>query len=625
MQECMRAFTLSHNAASCFCAANRGGCLVDALQRECRIVVTGPTTLMALLNSLRMGFRTLAIQKRSSEVWQVLAAVKTEFGKYGEVLEKVRRKGDMPRRTLVYTALLMAVTAAAGVVVMDRASAAQPQIPGVSLVGNEATTDCVDRAPAAQRQIPGVSLVGGDATARSVTLGIDKSIMIDLPRDIKEVLVASPAIANAVVRSSRRAYIIGNKVGQTNVFFLDADGKQMAGFDIAVTRDLDGLRAALKRALPGTDVDIEGVADGVELTGNVATPLEAQKAFNLASRLVGSNDKVVNDITVHGNDQVMLKVTIAEMDRTVIKQLGVNLNGSLSLGTSVVNFNNNNPFPVNGAPSTLAIAPAVTANNILTALGTPAIAPSALNPAGTPASGLSSSAPGTIGGTFGGVTANLQAMEQVGMARTLAEPTLTAISGESAHFLVGGQFPYPTQATSIGSLPGISFQNFGVALSFTPVVLSEGRISLHVATEVSELNDAISVTVAGTTVPGLSVRRADTTVEIPSGGTLAMAGMLQEQTKQTITGFPGLMQVPILGTLFKSNDYLNSQTELVALVTPYIVRAVAQKDLSRPDDGFADASDPASVLLGRLNRIYGVGGIPDPPENYRGKYGFILD
>ena len=173
--------------------------------------------------------------------------------------------------------------------------------------------------------------------------------------------------------------------------------------------------------------------------------------------------------------------------------------------------------------------------------------------------------------------------------------------------------------------PTIQFQNFGVSLTFTPVVLSEGRISLNMLTEVSQLDPQNSVTVAGTTVPGLTVRRADTTVEIPSGGSLAIAGMIQEQTKQDITGFPGLMEVPILGPLFKSRDYLNNLTELVVLVTPYVVRAVAEKDLSRPDDGFADPSDPATVLLGRLNRIYGVGGITDPPDNYRGKYGFILD
>jgi Flp pilus assembly protein, secretin CpaC len=161
---------------------------------------------------------------------------------------------------------------------------------------------------------------------------------------------------------------------------------------------------------------------------------------------------------------------------------------------------------------------------------------------------------------------------------------------------------------------------------FTPVVLSEGRISLKVSTEVSELAPENSVTMAGTTVPGLTVRRAETTVEISSGGSLAMAGMMQEETKQTITGFPGLMQLPILGTLFKSRDYRNNQTELMILVTPYIVHAVAQKQLSRPDDGFADPNDQSSVLLGRLNRIYGAAGkTAPPPSEYRGKYGFILD
>ena len=434
-----------------------------------------------------------------------------------------------------------------------------------------------------------VIVVTSDFESRSVALGINKSVVLDFPRDIKDVLVADPKIANAVIRSSRRAYIIGNEPGQTNVFFFDAEGKQMAGLDIAVTRNLNGIRAAIRQLLPDADIRVEGIGEGVILSGTVASQAEAQQAFDLAARLIGvgtaeavAGTKVVNAILVRGRDQVMLKVTVAEMDRNVIKQLGINLSGSAGFGSAVVNFNTSNPFPINGTPS-------------------------------------SSVSPG-----YKGITATIQAMEQVGIVRTLAEPTLAAISGESAHFLVGGSFPYPVPA-SLGQPPAIQFQNYGVALNFTPVVLSEGRISLHVATEVSQLDPTTSITIAGTTVPGLTVRRADTTVEIPSGGTLAMAGMLQEQTKQAITGLPGLMQLPILGTLFKSNDYLNSQTELVALVTPYVVRAVAQKDLSRPDDGFADPSDPASVLLGRLNRIYGVGGIPDPPDNYRGKYGFILD
>jgi len=280
-------------------------------------------------------------------------------------------------------------------------------------------------------------------------------------------------------------------------------------------------------------------------------------------------------------------VTIAEVQRQIIKQLGINLSGSAGYGSAVVNFNNTNPFPISGTPNS-----------------------------GIP----------NIGGTFKSVTANLQAMEQSGVIRILAEPTLTAISGETANFLAGGSFPYPTPPTTAGGAPGFAFQNFGVGLVFTPVVLSEGRISLKVSTEVSELSPENSVTMAGTTVPGLRVRRAETTVEISSGGSLALAGMIQEETKQTISGFPGLMQLPVLGSLFKSRDYRNNQTELMVLVTPYIVRAVAQKELSRPDDGFADPNDQSTVLLGRLNRIYGAAGkTAPPPSEYRGKYGFILD
>jgi pilus assembly protein CpaC len=235
-------------------------------------------------------------------------------------------------------------------------------------------------------------------------------------------------------------------------------------------------------------------------------------------------------------------------------------------------------------------------------------------------------------------------METAGVIHMLAEPNLTAISGETATFVAGGEFPvlngFSCSSTTPGAAstcqPSIDFKKFGVSLNFTPVVLSEGRISLKVMTEVSDLSsqNALTIAIPGTTpgtagssatVPSIRTRRAETTVEIPSGGSLAMAGMIQNSTKQSISGLPGLMELPILGPLFKSRDYVNQQTELMVLVTPYVVRSVAQKDLSRPDDGFADPSDPAAVLLGRLNRIYGVGAPPDAPDNYHGKYGFILD
>src|ERR1700722_4174740 len=190
----------------------------------------------------------------------------------------------------------------------------------------------------------------GQMNARSLSLGIGKSIVIGLPRDIKDVLVADPKIANAVVRSAQRAYIIGAAVGQTNVVFFDSDGQQIAAYDIAVKRDLNGVRAALKQALPNARIEIEGVADGVMLTGAVSSPVEAQQAGDIAARLVGGADKVVNSIAVRGRDQVMLKVTVAEVARNIVKQMGIDLSGTLNYGTAVVNFNNVTPFTANNSP-----------------------------------------------------------------------------------------------------------------------------------------------------------------------------------------------------------------------------------------------------------------------------------
>ena len=439
----------------------------------------------------------------------------------------------------------------------------------------------------------------GQMNARFLALGIGKSVVIDLPRDIKDVLVADPKIANAVVRSAQRAYIIGAAIGQTNIVFFDSAGQQIAAYDIAVKRDLNGIRAALKATLPNADIQIEGLGDGVMLSGSAASPVEAQQAGDLAARLTGSPEKVVNSIAVRGRDQVMLKVTLAEVQRSVIKQLGIDLTAKMAYGTSVVEFKNSNPF-------TASKAPLVPENALTTSFGA------------TPS-----------------VTATLRAMESAGVVRTLAEPNLTAISGESATFISGGEFPIPTGVScqpTAGNVIGsctqtVSFKKFGISLNFTPVVLTEGRISLRVMTEVSEISteNALTGGAGGTTIPSIKTRRAETTLEIPSGGAMAMAGLIQDQTKQAINGFPGLMQLPILGTLFRSRDFVNNQTELMVIVTPYIVRAVAQKDLSRPDDGFANASDPQADLLGSINRIYGVPGRVEPARNYRGTYGFITD
>jgi pilus assembly protein CpaC len=459
-------------------------------------------------------------------------------------------------------------------------------------------------ALAAERPIPSVASSGGYLNARHLALGIGKSVVIDLPRDVKDVLVADPKIANAVVRSAQRAYIIGATVGQTNIVFFDADGQQIAAYDIAVTRDLNGIRAMLKHVLPNADIRVEGIGPDVVLSGTVGSQAESQTAFDIAARLldVGTakiapeGSKVVNAITVRGRDQVMLKVVVAEVQRNVIKQLGVDLSANMNYGTAVVNFNNTNPFTANGR--------ALVSGNAATA---------GFGNSGTP--GVPS------------VQATVRAMESAGVMRTLAEPNLTAISGESANFLAGGEFPIPSgiSCTNGTCTPTITFKKFGISLNFTPVVLSEGRISLRVATEVSEVSNDNSIQISGTSVPSIKTRRADTTLEIPSGGSMAMAGLIQQQTKQAINGLPGLARLPVLGTLFRSRDYVNNNTELMVLVTPYIVRAVAQKDLSRPDDGFVASSDPQADLLGSINRIYGVPGRDPADRKYRGTYGFITD
>ena len=448
--------------------------------------------------------------------------------------------------------------------------------------------------------VPTVSVQAGDAElvrtspvargARFLALGIGKSIVVDLPRETKDVLVADPKIANAVVRSARRAYLIGVAPGQTSVVFFDTEGQQIVSYDIEVGRDASGVREALRKMMPNAMLNVDSVGDSVVLSGTVANAADAQQVVDAASRLVGDPKKVVNGLIIMGREQVLLKVTVAEVQRNVLKQLGVDLSGSIAMGSFAIGTPTNpfavtNPFTVqNQAPDTRI--PFV----------------------------------GTLPNASGSITATLRAMEQSGVLRMLAEPNLTAISGEAAKFLAGGEFPVPVPC-SAPCVPTNEWKTFGVALEFSPVVLSEGRISLRVSTEVSELTSLG----ATSSTPAIKVRRATSTVELPSGGSLTLAGLLQEQTKQNINGFPGLMNLPVLGTLFKSRDYQTSQSELIIIVTPYVVKPVARRELSRPDDGFADPADPASVLLGRINRVYGAPGQVDPRRAYHGKVGFIID
>lgn len=426
--------------------------------------------------------------------------------------------------------------------------------------------------------------------SRPLKVGLNKSVVIELTEDVRDVLVSNPAIADAVVRNARRVYVLGVAAGQANVFLFGSGGRQLASFDLSVEPDTGDLQRTIRRVLPDSSIRAEAVNGSIVLRGSAATPIDAKRAADIAAKFVGGEqEKVVNMITVAGKEQVNLRVTIAEVQRSVIKQLGVDLNAAGAAGNIAFSALTQNPFSLTGAP-------------------------------------LSSTA-GTLGYTNGSTSVNstFRALEQDGLIRTLSEPNLTAISGENASFLVGGEFPVPV-GQSDGEI-SIEFKQFGVSLDFVPVVLSEGNISLHVKTEVSELSNTGSLTLAGSglTIPALRVRRADTTVELPSGGSLVLAGLIKDDIRQSLDGVPGLMQLPVLGALFKSREYQRAQTELVVFVTPYIVNPVAASKLTRPDKNFAVPSDATGYFMNRLNRTYRLTGKGTSNGTYHGRFGFIYE
>lgn len=443
--------------------------------------------------------------------------------------------------------------------------------------------------PAAAQDAAHMSISpAGQAAPRDVRLGLGKSLVVDLPRDAKDVLVSNPLVADAVMRTARRAYLIGIEVGETNVFFFDAAGRQIAVLEVHVQRDLAGLSSQIRQLLPGSAVRVEAVNDNVVLTGSVRTPSDAVNAASIAARFVGDPERVLNMISSEDSEQVHLKVTVAEMRRNVLKQLGVNIRAMIDGGTQLA-VSTQTPFALGRVISDTIIE-------------------------------------GSFGNLASGdqLTLILRAMEERGLMRTLAEPTLSAISGESAEFLSGGEFPVIVGTDRDTGAPIIEFKEFGVGLAFTPVVHSGGRMTLKVRTEVSEVTQENAVVLNNLAVPGINTRRADTTVELPSGGSLVLAGLLQQNTRQAITGLPGLKDIPVLGALFRSRDYQSNETELVVIATPYLVKPTAPSQLTRPDRNFAPANDISAVLLGRLNRIYGVAGSA-PQGPYHGPVGFIVE
>lgn len=435
------------------------------------------------------------------------------------------------------------------------------------------------------------------ATHQRLTLPLDKAAVVQLDADARDVLVSNPELVDAVVRTPRRIFLLATKVGQTNAFFFDAQGKQILALDIRVEKDVVDLASLLKASMPNSAIQVQALNDNVILTGQVASALEATRAADLAARLTGDPKKVINMIGIAGGQQVMLKVRIAEMNRNVAKQFGINLAGAKIVGGSTpIGVSTSNQFNLVGQ----ALSDLSGGQFGQVCQGGSG---QSLNPFATLSQGAGNC---TINNNVQG---QLKALERVGLVHMLAEPNLTAVSGETAKFLAGGEFPVPASRDRDGNV-SVEFKPFGVGLSFTPVIVGPDRISLQLSSEVSELTNTGSFTLAGgsggagLTIPALSVRRTATTIELPSGGSFAVAGLMQHNTKQVIDGFPGVKDLPVLGALFRSRDFADDTTELVVLVSAYLVEPTSEAALAVPTDGFVAPSDPETILLGRLNAVY---------------------
>ncbi|MBP1861457.1 type II and III secretion system protein family protein [Rhizobium herbae] len=460
----------------------------------------------------------------------------------------------------------------------------------------------------------------GPGAKEAIKLGLNKAVVVDLPSDAHDILVADPSLADAVTRTSRRIYLFGKSIGQTNIFVFGPDGKEIVRLDIRIERDIAELEANLRRFIRDADISVEIVSDNIVLTGTVSTTLDSTTAADLAEAFLkggeattrnitaqGNNgdaaifaedrqtSQIVNLLRVEGEDQVTLKVTVAEVSRQVLKQLGF----SGSITGSGVDFSFSNPSNLGNATNTTA---------------------------------------STFHGSVGGfdLSSSMNAMEQAGVMRTLAEPSLTAISGQEAKLYVGGDYRLASGQEVTQEDDGsktvtreVESVEYGIELNFKPVVLGPGRISLFIETKVSEptfegsiVNGNSDASVPGQTYLAIRKREASTTVELPSGGSIVIAGLVQDNVRQAISGLPGMSKIPVFGALFRSKDFIRNESELVIIATPYLVRPVARSAISRPDDNFNPANDLESGFLGHVNRIYGATG-KKPEGRYYGSVGFI--
>lgn len=420
-------------------------------------------------------------------------------------------------------------------------------------------------APAAAQTISG-------KPANEIDLSVGAGRMIRLDSAMSDFFIANPAIADVQIRSANQLYIFGKGAGETTVFATNATGKVIYSATVRVGNNIDSVGQMLSVAMPQSQIQVTPMNGMILLTGTVSNPADVEDAERLVQAFVGSGTQVMSRLKTATPLQVMLKVTIAEVSRSVLKNVGTNITsrdpggsngigGIIGRGGQVGTFTPGEPFKFT-------------------------------RPEGTSAAGLLFSALGLD------IAAQVTANETSGLATILAEPTLAALSGETASFLAGGQFPIPVSNGLSGTT--IEYKNYGVSLSFSPTVLEDGRISMRISPEVSDISANQSVTLNGFEIPAIITRRTETTVELGSGQSFMISGLLQNNANNSVERTPFLGNLPVLGALFRSNGFRRNQTELVIVVTPYLVKPVNAAKIALPTDGFQNANDAERLLLDKM-------------------------
>lgn len=444
-------------------------------------------------------------------------------------------------------------------------------------------------APLGQAATPGgTTLPGQGAPTLAVAAGGGQ--LLRLPAPAKAVFVADPAVADVHVPSPQTVFVLGKKAGTTTLYALGPDNRTILHETIVVSADTESLQRMLDARFPKMNVRVSGAPGSLEVSGQVPSAADADAVVQSLTPFLRTKETLVNRLTLAQPIQVHLRVRITEVDRNVTQQLGINWSALGSTGNFIGGIFNGSAIAATGATQ----FPGASTTGAFSILG-------GFHTAHTSIDGI------------------LDALDQEGLLTMLAEPNLTAMSGQTASFLAGGEFPVPVAQDKSGAIT-VEFKPYGVSLDFTPTVLADNRISLKVRPEVSQIDPNNSITTGTLKIPALTVRRVETTVELSSGQSFAIGGLLQSNTSDVLSELPGLGKLPVLGKLFSSKDYQNNKSEVVVIVTPYIVRPTGPGRLSQPID---NVTRPSSDIEYVLQRSVGIDPLAGDNPRLAGAAGFV--